>query len=134
MLDSRKTFNKEDFDPLSLVAPIDAATKDISKLTARIKAIEDKFGSPTLIATTLLEASKEAVKMSEMFETGFLNQISKNEPIRNAIKEIIKSEDRNFVATQIKKWQMWVAAAFLFIIAQVSSRLNCSFTKDHKPS
>ncbi len=52
MLDSVKIQNKEDFDPQSLVAPIDAHTKDISDLTARIK----------------------------------------NEPIRNAIKEMYQRD------------------------------------------
>jgi hypothetical protein len=121
MLDSIKSLNKEDFDPLSLVAPIDEHTKDISNLTTRLKALEDKFGSHTQIANTLLETSNEAVKMSVMLENSFLNLIRKNEPIRNAIKELIKSEDRNFIATQIKQWKIWIGAAFVFLIAQASS-------------
>lgn len=82
MLDSVKPVNKEDFDPLSLVAPIDEHTRDISSLGDRLKALEDKFGSHTQIANTLLETSNEAVKMSDMLENSFLKLICKNEPVR----------------------------------------------------
>ena len=121
MIDSLKSINKEDFDPLSLVSPIDEHTKDISNLGARLKVLEDKFGSHTQIANTLLETSNEAVKMSEMLEVNFLKLLVKNEPVRLAIKQLIKAEDRNFIAVQLKRWQMWAGAAFLFLIAQISS-------------
>lgn len=121
MLESVKPLNKEDFDPLSLVAPIDEHTRDISNLTARVKTLEDKFGTHTQIANTLLETSNEAVKMSEMLENNFLKLIGKNEHIRTAIKELIRSEDRSFVATQVKRWGLWVAAAFLFLVTQISA-------------
>ena len=112
--------NNNDFDPKDLVAPIDEHTKDISNLSGRVKALKDKFGSHTQIANTLLETSKEAVKMSDMLENSFLNLISKNEPIRNAVKELIKSTDREFVSNQLRQWKNWIGAAFIFIVAQVS--------------
>ncbi len=121
MLDSVKPINKEDFNPLSLVAPIDEHTRDISSLGDRLKALEDKFGSHTQIANTLLETSNEAVKMSDMLENSFLKLICKNEPVRNALKELIKSEDRNFIATQIKRWGVWVGVASLFLLTQAST-------------
>jgi len=121
MLDSIKPLNKEDFDPYNLVAPIDEHTRDISDLSDRLIALEDKFGTHTQIANTLLETSNEAVKMSEMFESNFLKLISKNEPTRNALKELIRNEDRSFVATQLRRWGYWFAIAFLFIMTQVST-------------
>jgi hypothetical protein len=41
--------------------------------------------------------------------------------IRTVIKELIKSEDRNFIATQLKRWQVLAGTAVLFLIAQISS-------------
>lgn len=121
--DKSRTLAKEDFDAKSLVAPIDEHTKDISNLTSRVKALEDKFGSHTQIANTLLETSKEAVKMSDMFENNFLNLINKNEPIRNSIKDLVKSVDKDFLTSQLKQWKTWIGAAFLFLIAQISIEL-----------
>ncbi len=114
---------KEDFDAKSLVAPIDEHTKDISNLTARVKALEEKFGSPTQIANTLLETSKEAVKMSDMFENSFLSLINKNEPVRNNIKDLVKSVDRDFLTSQLRQWKIWLMAGFLFLLAQFSIEL-----------
>jgi hypothetical protein len=121
MLESVKPLNKEDFDPLSLVAPIDEHTRDISNLSARVKTLEDKFGTHTQIANTLLETSNEAVKMSEMLESSFLKLIGKNEPIRNAVKELVRTEDRIFIANQMRRWGWLLAAAFLFLITQISA-------------
>lgn len=59
--------------------------------------------------------------MSEMLEANFLKLVSKNEPIRNAIKELIRSEDRIFIAAQIRRWGFWMAAGLLFIVTQISA-------------
>lgn len=121
MLDSLKPLHKEDFNLQDLLAPIDAHTKDIDNLLSRVKTLEDKYGSPTQLANTLLETSKEAVKMSEMHETCFLNLLNKNESARNSIQEIVKITDRNFLMLKIKQWMGWIAGAFIFIMGAISN-------------
>lgn len=112
----------EDFDVDKIVLS-DQHAKDIEGLSTRISKIENKIDTPLHLADSIVECSVEAVKMQEMLECAFLKLISKNEPVRKEIGQLIKQVDRGYVQAQLKKYGTWIAAGMLFLLCQLSSEL-----------
>ncbi len=97
--------------------------KDFANLDKRIADLEEKFGSNEKIADTLCEAATKAAKMQDLFENNFLKLLSRNDPVRDEIKCLIKLTDRDFVQAKLKQYGTWIAAVGLFLAAQGSIEL-----------
>jgi predicted transcriptional regulator len=104
-----ETLNPDDY------LKADQHEKDMSGLTKRIEALEEKFGSNEKIAETLYETSQKAKKMEELLATSFTELIKKNSNVQDAMKMFIDKIDRKYFFVVIKRlgWLGWGALTFI---------------------
>lgn len=113
----------DDIDPKELVRAIDSHAKDMGNLSDRIKCLEDRVGSSLNLAKTLEQTAKDAVPLKAMLEENFIDLLQNNEKVKTTIKTYIASVDREYVSQKFKQYRTWIAAGFLFLVAQLSIEL-----------
>jgi|GEM_PF-5728676 len=116
---TRTNQKHQDFDADKYVTSTDHE-KAIEELHNRLKALEDRFGSNEKIAATLCDAEANAVKMADYLERSFIKLLSKNDPVRTEIKNIVTSIDRGYVQQKLKEYGIWIYGGIVLIVSQLS--------------
>lgn len=111
---SKKPIDDNQFDAKTWVQKEDH-DREMGEIGSRLKKIEDKFGDNDKIAETLKQTSKKSAVMQKVLISNFVNCIKTHEPTREAIKNLINSEDRKYFFSSWKR--MWKIIGTLALAA-----------------
>ena len=98
---------RKDFDPDKLLQD---HHKDISSLTDRVLALEQKLSSPEQLAQTLEAASSDSKKLDKLFSKLFCDMMKNDESVKSAVTEKIAAMDRDAVKAFWTRFGRWVLA------------------------
>jgi hypothetical protein len=108
-----------DFDPDKLLQD---HGKDISSLSDRVAAVENKLANPEQLALTLETASSDSKKLDKLFSKLFCDMMKSDAAVRASIEERINAIDRNATREVMKKFGGKIAiAAWSLVVAAISA-------------
>lgn len=107
---------KSDFDPDELTKITDKHEGYIIELHNRLQALENKFSTNEILADTLQECSRNAVKFREMFSDVLVAQLKTDAGLRDTLREFIDHSDRNSVRKMVKQVGIAIWSIFLIIL------------------
>src|SRR5665213_2983455 len=92
---------RKDFDPDKLLQD---HHKDISSLTDRVLALEQKLSNPEQLAQTLEAASSDSKKLDKLFSKLFCDMMKNDDAVKASFAEKINAVDRDAVNAVLKKF------------------------------
>lgn len=113
---------KKDFDADKLLQD---HGKDISSLTDRVAALEQKLSNPEQLALTLEAASSDSKKLDKLFSKLFCNMMKNDDEVRVSLQDKINALDRSVAKSMMKKFGGMVGfAVWSIVLAAIAAWLG----------
>ncbi|OGI58001.1 hypothetical protein A3C60_02260 [Candidatus Nomurabacteria bacterium RIFCSPHIGHO2_02_FULL_37_45] len=110
---------KNDFDEDKITQRTEQHDKDISGITDRLSALENKL-KPDQVALLLESAEADSKKLDTLFSKLFCNMLDKDPNVKIAITNRLKTVDRDSVKSFWKKFGFTIWSIALIILGAVA--------------
>ena len=115
--------DKDDFDPVELLASSEKHESKITDLTDRTAKLETLLSTPQTLARFFEQCAADSRNFDGVFAKMFCRFMEENAEVKAAVQKRVDESDRNFVRKTFKRFGGWAYAGFLIFVGAVGKEV-----------